>query len=96
MECSDALVWYGGLFELTALLLTTELSSSSCSSSSTENDCPLELLQSVVELAPTEQEDDPCEVAAARLEESILLRELDRKNSEEEEEEAVDSEDEWM
>ena len=62
------MVWYGGLFELTALLLTTEqLPSSSSSSSFSESDCWLELLQSVLELVPTEEEEDPCEVAA-RLE----------------------------
>jgi len=59
------LVWYGGLFELIALLLTTELPS--FTSSFSENDCWLELLQSVLELVPTEEEEDPCEVVA-RLE----------------------------
>ena len=65
MECREALVWYGGLFELTALLLTTEQLPSS--SSFSESDCWLELLQSVLELVPTEEEEDPCEVVA-RLE----------------------------
>ena len=83
------MVWYGGLFELIALLLTTELPSSS--SFFSESDCWLELLQSVLELVPTEEEEDPCEVAA-RLEQSVTLPELDRKNVEE----AVESDDEWM
>jgi len=60
------LVWYGGLFELIALLLTTELPSFT-SSFFSESDCWLELLQSVLELVPTEEEEDPCEVVA-RLE----------------------------